>query len=154
MITHMKSHLSSLILGCGGLFLFACTPETPPAGNAHAFPPVPNGANVGVSFVKEIKPILSNKCTICHNSQVLPRRPNFEVGEKALRSGVIVPGNPDASRILTVVQEEHGAAMTMPPVAHRLTQEEIALLRRWIKEGAPWPIGSEGRVKPAFIPRE
>jgi hypothetical protein len=42
----------------------------------------------------------------------------------------------------------------MPPVSHRLTNDQITLLKTWIEEGADWPGGEAGRVKPAFIPRE
>jgi uncharacterized membrane protein len=109
---------------------------------------------VRVSFTESIKPILSNKCTICHNTQVLPKRPNFETREGAMESGVIVPGKPEASRILTVIKEDPQAEKAMPPVSHRLTKEEISLLHTWIAEGASWPSGEAGRVKPAFIPEE
>ena len=46
------------------------------------------------------------------------------------------------------------AEMAMPPVSHRLTAKQIALLKQWITEGAEWPAGPAGHVKPAFIPRE
>ena len=71
-----------------------------------------------------------------------------------MESGTIVPGNPEGSRVLAVVQEDPEAEKAMPPVSHRLTREEISLLRKWIAEGAHWPGGEAGRVKPAFIPRE
>lgn len=117
------------------------TPDTVPMSEA-------------VSFNKSIRPILSNKCTICHNAEVLPDRPWFESSEAALKSGMIVPGKPDSSRILTVITENPDAEKAMPPVSHRLSQEEITLLRTWISEGASWPAGKAGHVKPAFIPRE
>jgi len=107
-----------------------------------------------VSFTKSIKPIFANKCTICHNTETLPSRPNFETGEQALRSGMIVPGKPDLSRIIAVIQEVPHAETAMPPVGHRLPLEEIELLKRWITEGAIWPSGEAGRVIPAFIPKE
>ena len=146
----MKGRLPYLLLSTA-VALVACTPEPAPK---QPTPSTQKKTATTVSFEKDIRPILSNKCTICHNTQVLPKRPNFEVGEKALRSGVIVPGNPDASRILTVVLEDEGKHMAMPPVSHRLSSREIALFRTWIREGAHWPSGPAGRVKPAFIPEE
>ncbi len=71
-----------------------------------------------------------------------------------MTSGMIVPGKPEESRILTVIQEDPEADKAMPPVSHRLTKDEISLLRTWIEEGANWPGGAAGRVKPAFIPEE
>ncbi|MGJ8725955.1 MAG: c-type cytochrome [Roseibacillus sp.] len=107
-----------------------------------------------VNFTKSIKPILANKCTICHNAETLPNRPNFETGEQALQSGMIVPGKPSLSRLLTVIQEDPAADKAMPPVSHRLTPQEIELLKTWIAEGAVWPSGDAGKVIPAFIPKE
>ena len=71
-----------------------------------------------------------------------------------MKSGMIVPGNPDASRILSLIKEDPAAEKAIPPVNHRLTNDQITLLKTWIEEGADWPGGEAGRVKPAFIPRE
>ena len=107
-----------------------------------------------VSFEREIKPLLSNKCTICHNREVLPNRPNFETREGAMASGVIVPGKPEQSRFVMVTAEKDIEKKAMPPVGHKVTESERSLLIRWIAEGADWPAGEAGRVKPAFIPKE
>ena len=107
-----------------------------------------------ISFTESIKPLLSEKCTICHNTQVLPERPNLETREGAMKSAIIVPGKPEESLILMRISEEHGAEKAMPPVSHRLTEQETALLHNWIAQGANWPAGEAGRVVPAFIPEE
>lgn len=107
-----------------------------------------------VSFAKSIKPMLSNQCTICHNSRVLKNRPYFESRVAAMTSGMIVPGNPQASRIISVVEEQPMKEKAMPPVGHQLTPKQVADLRRWITEGADWPAGSAGQIEPAFIPLE
>ncbi|NNC90117.1 MAG: hypothetical protein HKN82_16790 [Akkermansiaceae bacterium] len=149
----MNLRITFMVLS-GWVILAGCTRKEADgraaAGNADEAAP----ENVGVSFTKSIKPILEEKCTICHNSEVLPNRPNFESREGAMGSGMIVPGNPEASRMLTLVEEDPDADKAMPPVSHRLTKEQIALLRTWIAEGADWPRGAAGRVKPAFIPKE
>ena len=140
-----------------GIVLTACTPPdktTVVPSVDTATKQVPSGTKNTVSFTKSIKPILANKCTICHNAETLPNRPNFETGEQALRSGMIVPGKPDQSRLLTVIQEDPVADKAMPPVSHRLTPQETELLKRWIAEGAIWPSGDAGQVIPAFIPKE
>ena len=143
---------SSILVGATAFLLSACSPKTDPApgpGEAAAAP-----EERTVSFTKDIKPILANKCTICHNTATLPKRPSFETREKAMRSGMIVPGHPEASRIFTLIEEEPFADMAMPPVGHRLTKKEIGLLKTWITEGAYWPEGKKGLVVPAFIPEE
>ena len=142
-----RACLLSGLFTLSAFFLSACFND--PAGDA---PAATTGGTV--SFTKQIKPILSQKCTICHNTQVLPNRPNFETREGAMKSQVIVPGKPDESRILTVITEAHGADKAMPPVSHRLSKQEIATMRTWIEEGADWPSGWSGRVRPAFTPEE
>jgi hypothetical protein len=37
----------------------------------------------------------------------------------------------------------------MPPEGHQIPVEQIALIKRWILEGADWPEGPEGTVKPS-----
>jgi hypothetical protein len=36
----------------------------------------------------------------------------------------------------------------MPAMGHRISKEEIAIIRRWIEEGAVWPDGKEGMITP------
>ena len=154
----MKSarSLSGLLLPLCVILFAGCFKKDPPAeaDQPAALTKTGSAAPEKISFNKSIKPILSEKCTICHNTQVLPKRPNFETREGVMKSQVIVPGKPDESLILTVIAEAHGADKAMPPVSHRLTKNEMALLRTWIEQGADWPAGEVGRVKPAFIPEE
>lgn len=132
----------------------ACSPEEKPSSQSEdQSAPSPSKEEI-VDFDQSIRPILSNKCTICHNSEVLPNRAWFESSEAATKSGMIVPGNPDASRFLAVTREKPEADKAMPPVGHRLSDDEISILRTWITQGANWPSGMDGYVKPAFIPKE
>ncbi len=50
---------------------------------------------------------------------------------------VIVPGEPEKSRLLQAVQHKPGVA-AMPPTG-KLSEKEIALLAEWVKRGAPDP---------------
>ena len=56
---------------------------------------------------------------------------------------VVIPGNPDASPLLHLVQDQV-EDLEMPPVGKRekfpaLTKDEIAKLSGWIAQGANWP---------------
>ena len=51
----------------------------------------------------------------------------------------IVPGQPEASLLLEYVS---GEKPEMPKDAPPLAAEQVAALRRWIAEGAPWPEGA------------
>lgn len=153
MLTHVKKRIA-LILAALSAIIPACSPEEKPSPkNADDSGTSPSQEQT-VDFDKSIRPILTNKCTICHNSEVLPNRAWFESSEAAAKSGMIVPGNPDASRFLAVTREKPEADKAMPPVGHRLSEEEISILQTWITQGANWPSGMDGYVKPAFIPKE
>ena len=83
-----------------------------------------------------------------------PPAPISRLVSRLCKAEWIVPGKPDQSRLVTVIQEDPAADKAMPPVSHRLTPQEIELLKRWIAEGAYWPSGDAGQVIPAFIPKE
>ena len=55
-------------------------------------------------------------------------------------SGVpgIVPGNPNKSFLMEVVQG-HNADIKMPPKGEKLGDNQIELIHKWINEGAYWP---------------
>jgi mono/diheme cytochrome c family protein len=104
-----------------------------------------------VNFANHIKPILETKCAMCHNQDALPGRMSLANRREAQRSGAlrgfIVPGQPEASSLITRTNDAHNGVQAMPPVGERLTRDEIAILRRWIAQGAPWPQGAEGQLK-------
>ena len=101
-----------------------------------------------VSFTEHVKPILEAKCAMCHNSSALPGRMSLENRRSAEKSGTlgafIVPGQPDESLFVNNLKSAHSSIQAMPPVGERITREEIEVLRKWIREGAPWPAGPEG----------
>lgn len=95
-----------------------------------------------VDFNTEVKPLLNKKCISCHGGvkqkggfSLLFREEALAIGESG-RAG-IVPGDPDQSELirrLTLTDEDE----RMPYHEQPLPDEEIDLLRRWVKEGAPW----------------
>jgi hypothetical protein len=100
----------------------------------------------GVEFNRDVRPILSDKCYVCHGpdaaSKHVPFRLDSEAAAKADLGGgrhAIIEGNPDASAI---VQRTAAVkpGMRMPPVSSglALTPAEIATLREWVAEGAKW----------------
>ncbi len=95
---------------------------------------------------------------MCHNRAVLPDRTSFETGELAMkgdsRGPVILPGDAAGSRFMAAISSPDYLERAMPPVSHRVAEDEVALLRRWIDAGAPWPTGPEGRIVPDRVPLE
>jgi hypothetical protein len=105
-----------------------------------------------IDFASQIKPILENRCINCHHAGALMGHLNLQSAEQASAERptgpVIQPGNPDQSPfyiVLTLPVEDQKA---MPPESHRIPAEEAALIKRWIEEGATWPSGPEGAIKP------
>jgi mono/diheme cytochrome c family protein len=106
-----------------------------------------------LDFVTHVQPILQSACVNCHHDEALLGHLNLQSAAQAFadRPGgpAIVPGKPEASPlyiVLTLPVEEQKA---MPPESHRLPAEQVALIRRWIEEGAEWPAGPDGAVRPS-----
>ena len=93
-----------------------------------------------VSYYKQVLPIFQAHCQGCHQ----PAKANgkyvmssFDALVKGGESGekAIVPGKPDESYLVEQITPEDGEAL-MPPDKPPLADAEIALIRRWIEQGA------------------
>ncbi|QDT93821.1 DUF1553 domain-containing protein [Gimesia algae] len=93
-----------------------------------------------VDFGNEIAPLLVNHCIRCHN-------PGNEKGDLSLATlqsikdaGYLTPGKPEESYLLDVVHTSPDTGKAaMPKEGPPLAKEQVALLTRWVKEGAAWP---------------
>jgi hypothetical protein len=98
-----------------------------------------------LSFNRDIRPILSDKCFRCHGPDAahreadlrLDRREDAVSPKPACRA--IVPGKPAESEVYRRISAKH-ADERMPPAESQLelTAVEIELVRRWIEEGAEY----------------
>ncbi len=95
-----------------------------------------------VDFNADIRPIFNKKCISCHGG--VKQKGGFSVlfREEALantESGkpAIIPGKPDESELIRRLSL-NDPEERMPYKHEPLSKEEIKLLRRWIKQGAPW----------------
>src|SRR5215831_12287557 len=100
------------------------------------------GARGRVDFSRDIRPIFNQNCVACHGGVRQKNGVSFIFREEALGKGksgrrTIVPGDPDASELISRVTSKDPDAR-MPYHAAALPPAEIALLRRWIAEGAQW----------------
>ncbi|WP_367873941.1 PSD1 and planctomycete cytochrome C domain-containing protein [Luteolibacter sp. Populi] len=101
-------------------------------------------ANAAVDFAHEIRPLFNAHCTACHGGVKEAAEVSFIYRDKALGKGesgkpIIVPGDPDASELMArVLSTDPDEVMPKPEHGPRLADKEIATLRQWIKEGAPW----------------
>jgi mono/diheme cytochrome c family protein len=96
-----------------------------------------------VSYQRDVAPLLADNCAACHG----PGAPGLEASGFGVesyqavttggRSGpVIKPGDPGASRLVTLI-EGRDPTLRMPHVSGmKLTASQIATIRRWIEQGA------------------
>ena len=107
-----------------------------------------------VDFNYDIRPILVQKCFLCHGPDPNSRKANLRLdtyeGATALSKDgkkAIDPGHAENSMLFYRVTHKDPEIMMPTPASNmKLTEREIALLKKWIDQGAEW--------KPhwAFIP--
>ena len=109
---------------------------------------VPSGACADQSKVRysqQVRPILSNNCFACHGPDEASREAGLRLDQretalKELDSGLraIVPGKPDDSELVLRITSDDDYQMP-PPESHKsLEPAEVAILVRWIEQGAEY----------------
>ncbi|GAB5554807.1 MAG: PSD1 and planctomycete cytochrome C domain-containing protein [Saprospiraceae bacterium] len=99
-----------------------------------------------VDFNYDIRPILSDNCFTCHGPDSSSRKANLRLDTKEaataiLKSGkaAIVPHHPGKSSLLARIKStDPGFQMPPPEMNKTLSKREVALLQKWIKQGAKW----------------
>ena len=105
-----------------------------------------------VDWAMHVKPVLTSRCINCHHSGSMLGQLSLENRAMAFRKRVagpvILPGRPDSSPLYQVLKMPPKNPKAMPPFSHRITDREINIIYDWIKQGAPWPEGKAGTLKP------
>jgi hypothetical protein len=99
-----------------------------------------------VDFNRDVRPILSDRCYKCHGPDAGARKAGLRLdaregafgelpsGRRALR-----PGDPEGSALYRrIAAADPDERMPPPDSQLELSAAEIALLKRWIEEGAEW----------------
>jgi hypothetical protein len=102
-------------------------------------------ADAPVRFNRDIRPILADACCQCHGPDSAARQAELRLDrrDEVLRPrdgyAIVVPGKPDESELYRRIAATDEAER-MPPAEHprKLTADEIALIRRWIEQGAEY----------------
>src|SRR4051794_25198951 len=94
-----------------------------------------------VDFNRDVRPILSDNCFVCHGPDKGNRKSALRLDTEAGANGdlgnhrfAVVPVNPQASELLKRITSEK-PALRMPPAyaGHdRLKQRDIDMIERWI----------------------
>jgi uncharacterized membrane protein len=98
-----------------------------PAGSPEAF------------FATRIRPVLEANCFECHGPRKQKSGLRLDSREAVLRGGhgpIVVPGDPDKSRLIDAIGYEDGE-LQMPPDG-KLPAQSIADLTEWVRMGVPW----------------
>ena len=102
-----------------------------------------------ISYNRDIRPILSDKCFACHGPDANKRKAGLRLDQQAgayaelmKNKGhfAIVPGNPEESELIKRIESNDPAEVMPLPESNlsRLTPEEIDLFKKWIKNGAKY----------------
>ncbi len=98
-----------------------------------------------IDFQREIRPILSDNCLQCHGPDAGSRMAGLRLDRKdaalapGRRGAAIVPGKPQESLLYKRIAEANPARRMPPPSSHKtLNADQVALLKQWIEQGAPW----------------
>jgi len=93
---------------------------------------VPAGG--GVSFVKQVLPVLNSRCGGCHirNARGMFSMATYESLMKGPPAGrVVFPGNLKGSDLIVKVEDKE-----MPPNGAGVPAEELDTLKKWVEQGA------------------
>lgn len=104
-------------------------------------------SNKPISYNRDIRPILSDKCFSCHGPDVNKMKAGLRLDLQASAYAelpnnkghyAIVPGHPEQSELIRRITSDDPNIVMPQPASHlaKLTPEEIALFTQWIKEGA------------------
>lgn len=98
-----------------------------------------------VNFLRDIRPILSEGCFLCHGPDEKNRKAGLRLDVKQgafseVNDGVaLVAGKPEESVVLQrILSSDPKKLMPPPKSGKKLTPRQIELIRRWIEQGAPW----------------
>ena len=110
-----------------------------------------------MDFDKDVKPVLERRCAKCHAYGERKGGLSMETRESLLKGSengkVVESGKTKGSLFLDLLVEEDEDDR-MPQKADKMPNEEIALLKSWVKAGLPWQEGFAFRhPKAPMVPR-
>ena len=100
----------------------------------------------GLSFNRDIRPILSDKCFACHGMDPKKREaklrldmPDAATAKNEEGKAAIVPGKPEESLMWQRIMTTDADDVMPPPESHKeLSIAEKETIRKWIEQGAPY----------------
>jgi len=88
-----------------------------------------------VSFAKDVLPIMQTRCVKCHGGENTNRGLDLKsysgLMAGSINGSVIVAGDPTSSKLFQLVDQGR-----MPKSGGKLSADQIAILKKWIQDGA------------------
>ena len=116
---------------------------------------LPPPAKHAVNFSREIKPIFEASCIKCHGRG--RAKGDFQIDSRATllkggESGPALVAGKSAQSLLVELVAGFDPSNAMPKKGTKLTRDQIAVLRAWIDQGAPWDANfTFARAEPANL---
>ncbi|MBI5851024.1 MAG: hypothetical protein HZB39_08340 [Planctomycetes bacterium] len=113
-------------------------------------PPVEKPDFEKVDFETQIRPLFRDHCLKCHGPDKLKGDLRLDLRRFAIRGDgedPIVPGKPDESLLIELISLPADDPDVMPGEGEKLSAEQVALLERWIAEGADWPAAGDAAIE-------
>jgi mono/diheme cytochrome c family protein len=113
-----------------------------------------SAAAQAVDYARQIRPLLDKHCTSCHGQEDQQSGLRLDAGKLIVEGGdrgaAVIPGRSGESLLIKALRGE-GDLKRMPFESDPLGDDEIALLSRWIDEGAKFP--PDEIIRPARRPK-
>jgi hypothetical protein len=97
-------------------------------------------ADKPVSFIDQVAPILKENCFACHDAKKRKGKFDMTTFERLLQGGdqgePVTPGKPKESNLWLFVSGEEEPHMPPKEAGGLLPRDRVAIIERWIKEGA------------------
>jgi len=103
--------------------------------------PVPSRASGKIEYNRDVRPILSDNCFLCHGPDKNTRKAKLrlDIREDAIAQEAFVPGKPDESELVKRLFTTDADDIMPPPDSHKhLTDAQKDILKRWIAQGAEY----------------
>ena len=105
-------------------------------------------------FTARVQPLLESRCISCHGPDKVKGGLRMDSREALIKGGesgpALVPGEPSDSLLLQAVMHSK-KDLEMPP-KEKLTTNDVAVLEKWIADGAPWPKSALVSSTPPKLP--
>ncbi|MBI1249598.1 DUF1553 domain-containing protein [bacterium] len=92
-----------------------------------------------VDFARDVQPILAQHCYQCHGPDAQARKADLRWDDKSSAMRQVTPGQPRESELYRrLISSDPDVRMPPSTAEHQPSLTEIATIRRWIEQGAPW----------------